>query len=104
MADRGRDGIRLLRQRETGCQSTMSLADKISPHLPQLRRFARLLTGSQMAGDAVGVSGISVYRATKIKQADLEEFERLKSAQTTIEQSTRKICPPRPKAPQFVSA
>jgi CheY-like chemotaxis protein/DNA-directed RNA polymerase specialized sigma24 family protein len=30
----------------------MSLADKISAHLPQLRRFARLLTGSQMAGDA----------------------------------------------------
>ena len=30
----------------------MSLAEKISAHLPQLRRFARLLTGSQMAGDA----------------------------------------------------
>jgi CheY-like chemotaxis protein/DNA-directed RNA polymerase specialized sigma24 family protein len=30
----------------------MSLADKITAHLPQLRRFARLLTGSQMAGDA----------------------------------------------------
>ena len=30
----------------------MSLAEKISAHLPQLRRFARLLTGSQAAGDA----------------------------------------------------
>jgi CheY-like chemotaxis protein len=30
----------------------MSLAEKISTHLPQLRRFARLLTGSQKAGDA----------------------------------------------------
>jgi CheY-like chemotaxis protein/DNA-directed RNA polymerase specialized sigma24 family protein len=30
----------------------MSLAEKISAHLPQLRRFARLLTGSQKAGDA----------------------------------------------------
>jgi DNA-directed RNA polymerase specialized sigma24 family protein/CheY-like chemotaxis protein len=30
----------------------MSLADKIDPHLPHLRRFARLLTGSQQAGDA----------------------------------------------------
>jgi CheY-like chemotaxis protein/DNA-directed RNA polymerase specialized sigma24 family protein len=29
----------------------MSLAEKISAHLPQLRRFARLLTGSQTAGD-----------------------------------------------------
>jgi DNA-directed RNA polymerase specialized sigma24 family protein/CheY-like chemotaxis protein len=30
----------------------MSLAESIAPHLPQLRRFARLLTGSQEAGDA----------------------------------------------------
>jgi DNA-directed RNA polymerase specialized sigma24 family protein len=29
----------------------MSLADHIAPHLPNLRRFARLLTGSQNAGD-----------------------------------------------------
>ena len=29
----------------------MSLAEKIAAHLPQLRRFARLLTGSQKAGD-----------------------------------------------------
>ena len=30
----------------------MSLAEHIAPHLPNLRRFARLLTGSQEAGDA----------------------------------------------------
>jgi len=30
----------------------MPLADRIAPHLPKLRRFARLLTGSQKAGDA----------------------------------------------------
>src|ERR1700682_5761384 len=29
----------------------MSLAEHIAPHLPNLRRFARLLTGSQSAGD-----------------------------------------------------
>ena len=29
----------------------MSLAERIAPHLPNLRRFARLLTGSQRAGD-----------------------------------------------------
>jgi CheY-like chemotaxis protein/DNA-directed RNA polymerase specialized sigma24 family protein len=30
----------------------MSLAERISPHIPHLRRFARLLTGTQAAGDA----------------------------------------------------
>ena len=29
----------------------MPLAERIAPHLPHLRRFARLLTGSQRAGD-----------------------------------------------------
>jgi len=29
-----------------------TLAESIASHLPQLRRFARLLTGSQQAGDA----------------------------------------------------
>ena len=29
----------------------MPLAEHIAPHLPNLRRFARLLTGSQKAGD-----------------------------------------------------
>ncbi len=29
----------------------MSLAESIAPHLPQLRRFARLLTGDRKAGD-----------------------------------------------------
>jgi DNA-directed RNA polymerase specialized sigma24 family protein len=30
----------------------MSLADEIAPHLPYLRRFARVVTGSQKSGDA----------------------------------------------------
>jgi DNA-directed RNA polymerase specialized sigma24 family protein/CheY-like chemotaxis protein len=30
----------------------MSLAERIAPHIPHLRRFARLLTGTQTAGDA----------------------------------------------------
>src|SRR5262245_2663000 len=30
----------------------MPLAEHIAPHLPTLRRFARLLTGGQAAGDA----------------------------------------------------
>jgi DNA-directed RNA polymerase specialized sigma24 family protein len=30
----------------------MSLAESIAPHIPHLRRFARLLTGTQGAGDA----------------------------------------------------
>jgi DNA-directed RNA polymerase specialized sigma24 family protein len=30
----------------------MPLAERIAPHLPNLRRFARLLAGSQVAGDA----------------------------------------------------
>src|SRR5215467_2704360 len=30
----------------------MVLAQQVAPHLPNLRRFARLLTGSQRAGDA----------------------------------------------------
>jgi CheY-like chemotaxis protein len=30
----------------------MSLAESIAPHVPHLRRFARLLTGSQAGGDA----------------------------------------------------
>jgi DNA-directed RNA polymerase specialized sigma24 family protein/CheY-like chemotaxis protein len=30
----------------------MSLAERIAPHIPHLRRFGRLLTGTQAAGDA----------------------------------------------------
>lgn len=42
----------------------MSLADKISTHLPRLRRFARLLSGSQRAGDA------AVARVLQVMLAD----------------------------------
>lgn len=43
----------------------MSLADSIDPYLPHLRRFARLLTGSQQAGDA------AVARVLQMLAADL---------------------------------
>jgi CheY-like chemotaxis protein len=48
-----------------------SLADKIGPHLPQLRRFARLLIGNQKAGDA------SVARALHMIVADPTLFPNL---------------------------
>jgi len=35
---------------------TISLADRVAPHLPYLRRFARAVTGSQEAGDAYVVA------------------------------------------------
>jgi len=46
----------------------MSLAESIAPHLPPLRRFARLLTGSQSAGDA------SVTRVLQAIAADPSTF------------------------------
>ena len=49
----------------------MSLADQIAPHLPNLRRFARLLTGSQEAGDA------AVARVLKAVIADPAIFPEL---------------------------
>ena len=49
----------------------MSLAERISPHLPHLRRFARLLTGSQRAGDA------AVTRLLEAIVADPESFPSL---------------------------
>jgi CheY-like chemotaxis protein len=49
----------------------MSLADRIAPHLPNLRRFARLLTGSQEAGDA------AVARVLRVIVADPSVFPTL---------------------------
>jgi DNA-directed RNA polymerase specialized sigma24 family protein len=46
----------------------MSLAETIAPHLPHLRRFARLLTGSQQAGD------LAVARALEAIVADPSMF------------------------------
>jgi CheY-like chemotaxis protein len=48
-----------------------SLAESIAPHLPPLRRFARLLTGSQEAGDA------SVARVLQVIAADPSIFPSL---------------------------
>jgi len=49
----------------------MSLADSIAPHLPHLRRFARLLTGGQQAGDG------AVARVLQVIAADPSTFPEL---------------------------
>lgn len=49
----------------------MSLAQSIAPHLPRLRRFARLLTGTQEAGDG------AVARVLQVIAADPSAFPEL---------------------------
>ena len=46
----------------------MSLAENIAPHLPHLRRFARLLTGNQQSGDG------AVARVLQVIAADPSSF------------------------------
>jgi hypothetical protein len=52
-------------------KSTMSLAESIAPHLPHLRRFARLLTGNQQSGDG------AVARVLQVMAADPSRFPEL---------------------------
>src|SRR5690606_39666334 len=56
--------------RKGGAQTTttkqrlfMSLAQAIAPHLPYLRRFARVLAGSQSGGDAYAVATLEAILA-----------------------------------------
>jgi CheY-like chemotaxis protein/DNA-directed RNA polymerase specialized sigma24 family protein len=49
----------------------MSLAESIAPHVPHLRRFARLITGSQAGGDA------AVERVLQVIAADPSVFPNL---------------------------
>jgi CheY-like chemotaxis protein len=49
----------------------MSLAENIAPHLPHLRRFSRLLTGSQQSGDG------AVARLLQVIAADPAIFPQL---------------------------
>src|SRR5690606_18080360 len=56
--------------RQGGAQTTttkqrlfMSLAQAIAPHLPYLRRFARVLAGSQSGGDAYAVAALEATLA-----------------------------------------
>jgi len=49
----------------------MSLAESIAPHLPHLRRFARLLTGNQQSGDG------AVARVLEVIAADPTSFPQL---------------------------
>ena len=51
--------------------STMSLAESSAPHLPHLRRFARLLTGNQQSGDG------AVARVRQVMAADPSRFPEL---------------------------
>lgn len=51
----------------------MSIAAKITPHLPYLRRFGRALTGSQESGDAYVVALLETYIAEPDTFADDEE-------------------------------
>lgn len=41
----------------------MSIAQAIAPHLPYLRRFARVLTGTQHSGDAYAVATLEAMVA-----------------------------------------
>src|SRR5262249_37150039 len=54
VSDRLLATVRNLKERAAGTRmgAMPSQAESIASHLPQLRRFARLLTGSQQAGDA----------------------------------------------------
>ena len=49
----------------------MSLAEQIAPHLPNLRRFARLLTGSQKAGDTAVARAAGGHRGGRLRLPDL---------------------------------
>jgi CheY-like chemotaxis protein len=51
----------------------MSIAAKITPHLPYLRRFGRALTGSQESGDAYVVALLETYIAEPDTFLDDEE-------------------------------
>jgi CheY-like chemotaxis protein/DNA-directed RNA polymerase specialized sigma24 family protein len=49
----------------------MSLAETIAPHLPHLRRFARLLTGNRSAGDSAVARVLQVIAADPGRFPDL---------------------------------
>lgn len=49
----------------------MSLAESIAPHIPSLRRFSRLLTGSQRAGDGAVARVLQVIAADPSALPDL---------------------------------
>jgi CheY-like chemotaxis protein len=49
----------------------MSLAESIAPHLPHLRRFARLLTGNRHAGDSAVARVLQVIAAEPDRFPDL---------------------------------
>lgn len=49
----------------------MSLAESIAPHVPHLRRFARLLTGNQQSGDT------AVARVLQVVASDPSRFPEL---------------------------
>ena len=48
----------------------MSVSERVAPHLPYLRRFARAVTGSQSSGDAYVVSTLEALLADPSVYAD----------------------------------
>ena len=48
----------------------MSVSERVAPHLPYLRRFARAVTGSQTSGDAYVVSTLEALLADPSVYAD----------------------------------
>jgi DNA-directed RNA polymerase specialized sigma24 family protein len=47
----------------TGVEGALSIAESVSPHLPYLRRFGRLLTGSEKSADAYVVCTLEAILA-----------------------------------------
>src|SRR5260221_4237153 len=52
----------------------MGLTSRITPHLPYLRRFARVLTGSQKAGDATVAAFLEAVIADTVSLGSASEF------------------------------
>jgi DNA-directed RNA polymerase specialized sigma24 family protein/CheY-like chemotaxis protein len=60
----------------------MSVAEAIPPHLPYLRRYARMLSGSQKAGDAYVIAALEsiIADAGLVTSADLKDGTTLRIA------------------------
>ena len=69
-------------------ESKAPISQAIAPHLPQLRRFARSLTGSQKSGDAYVVATLEAI------VADPREFEDSKDVRCSLYRSLLKLWRP----------
>ena len=66
---------------------TMRLASSIAPHVPHLRRFARLLTGTQSAGDSAVAR---VLEAIAASEEGIGVFDTLKAVAKLVLQDLTK--------------